>query len=370
MPRTQKLKILVAPLDWGLGHTTRCIPVISELLKNGVEVLLAGNEVQKKILGAEFPQCPFLPLDGYNVRYAGSSSGFLLKIMRQLPRVLSVIKAENAWLKQVIALHGIDGVISDNRFGLYYAGCPCIFITHQLQIKTGMGKVADVLARTINYRRIKKFSACWVPDFEGTANLGGQLAHPSIMPVTRCRYIGPLSRINYIDSRAAKKHILFILSGPEPQRTIFENIVFEQLEHSKGPVIIVRGLPLDVKPPVFKNAIIYNHLLKNELGQLMQEAEYIVCRSGYSSVMDINAMKAKAILVPTPGQTEQEYLADYLMTNKFAVSSRQQSFDLPGLLEKAGQFSYEGFINPDTHLLSEAIGLFLEDCRRACSAIL
>ncbi|MGC4234096.1 MAG: glycosyltransferase [Niabella sp.] len=370
MPHFQKLKILVAPLDWGLGHTTRCIPIINKLLKKGAEVLLAGNEVQKKILGAEFPQCVFLPLNGYNVKYAGSGGDFMIKMMCQLPRILSVIKVENAWLKQVIARHSIDGVISDNRFGLYHAGAPCVFMTHQLQVKTGMGKAADILARNINYRQIKKFSACWVPDFEGTINLGGELSHPAIMPVTRCRYIGPLSRIDYTDSQGPQKHILFILSGPEPQRTIFENRIFEQLEYSKAPVVIVRGLPLDIKPPVIKNAIVYNHLPKNELQQLMQEAEYIVCRSGYSSVMDINTMKAKAILIPTPGQTEQEYLAAHLMKNKFAVSGSQRDFDVRGLLEKAGRFSYEGFINPDADLLSQAIDVFLEDCRTARSAIL
>ncbi len=369
MPHFQKLKILVAPLDWGLGHTTRCIPLIHELLKQGAEVLLAGNEVQKKILEATFPQCPFLPLNGYNVKYAGSGGGFMIKMMRQLPRILSVIKAENAWLKQVIAHHNIDGVISDNRFGLYHAGTPCIFMTHQLQVKTGMGKAADILARNINYRQIKKFSACWVPDFEGAVNLGGELSHPAIMPVTRYRYIGPLSRMDYADSQSSPKHILFILSGPEPQRTILENKVFGQIEHSKAPVVIVRGMPLDTKPPVFKNAIIYNHLPENELQQLMQEAEYIVCRSGYSSVMDINAMKAKAILIPTPGQTEQEYLATHLMKNKFAVSGSQQAFDVRSLFENAGRFSYEGFIKPDARLLSEAIDIFLADCRTARSAI-
>ncbi|HMR82455.1 MAG TPA: glycosyltransferase [Niabella sp.] len=370
MPHFQKLKILVAPLDWGLGHTTRCIPIINELLKKGVEVLLAGNEVQKKILEAEFPQCTFLPLNSYNVKYAGSGGGFMIKMMRQLPRILSVIKAENAWLKQIIAQYNIDGVISDNRFGLYHAGTPCVFVTHQLQVKTGMGKAVDILARNINYRQIKKFSACWIPDFEGTVNLGGELSHPAVMPVTRYRYIGPLSRIDYADRQSSPKHILFILSGPEPQRTIFENRVFEQLEHSKVPVVIVRGLPLDIRPPVFENAIVYNHLSKNELQQLMQEAEYIVCRSGYSSVMDINAMKAKAILIPTPGQTEQEYLAVHLMKNKFAVSDSQRVFDMRGLLEKAGRFSYEGFIKPDADLLSKAISIFLEDCRTTRSAIL
>ncbi|GAB3414310.1 glycosyltransferase [Niabella aquatica] len=370
MPDSKKLKILVAPLDWGLGHTTRCMPVIDELLKKNVEVLLAGNEVQKKILNTEFPQCDFLSLNGYNVKYADSGRGLMVKMMRQLPRILSLIKAENDWLKQAIADNCIDGIISDNRFGLYHAIVPCVFITHQLQIKTGAGKIADKFARNINYRRIKKFSTCWIPDFERAVNLAGELSHPAVMPVTPCRYIGPLSRTTPVDEKAGKKNILFILSGPEPQRTIFEDMIFKQLKNHTAPVTIVRGRPLDVEVPVFNNNVtIYNHLSKNELRQLMQEAGYVVCRSGYSSVMDINATRVKAILVPTPRQTEQEYLADHLMKNQFAVSGKQHDFDLPGLLEKAGRFSYKGFIRPDADLLPEAVDKFLQDCTTARSAI-
>ena len=370
MPHAQKLKILVAPLDWGLGHTTRCIPMISGLLEKGAEVLLAGNEVQQKILGAEFPQCRFLPLEGYNVKYASSSGGFMVKMMRQLPRILSVIKAENAWLKQAVAQNGIHGVISDNRFGLCHAGIPCVFITHQLQVKTGMGKAADIFARSVNYRQIRKFSACWVPDFEGPVNLGGELSHPAVMPAPGCYYIGPLSRVDRVPVKANKKHILFIISGPEPQRTVFENKVFKQLKENTQPVVIVRGRPLDITTPVLENAVVYNHLPKNELQQLMLEAQFIVCRSGYSSVMDINAIQAKAILIPTPGQTEQEYLANHLMKNKFAVSGSQQDLDATSFLDKARQFSYEGFIEPNADLLSGAIDIFLQDCRANSAAIL
>lgn len=370
MLHASNLKILVAPLDWGLGHTTRCIPVISRLLEKGAEVLLAGNEVQHKILGAEFPQCRFLPLEGYSVKYASSGTGFMLKMMRQLPRILSVIKAENAWLKQVVSDNGIHGVISDNRFGLYHAGVPCVFITHQLQVKTGMGRAADILARSINYKRIGNFSACWVPDFKGPVNLGGELSHPAIMPAVDWRYIGPLSRVDHIPGRANKKHILFIMSGPEPQRTVFENKVFEKLEKNGLPVVIVRGRPLDVMTPVLENAVVYNHLPKGELLQLMREAEFIICRSGYSSVMDINAIQAKAILIPTPGQTEQEYLANHLMKNKFALSGSQQDLDVASLLDKARQFSYEGFIEAEPDLLSGAIDIFLQNCSAVRSAIL
>ncbi|MCH5600502.1 hypothetical protein [Niabella ginsengisoli] len=153
MSPTRKMKVLVAPLDWGLGHTTRCIPIITELLKRGVTVILAGNDTQKKILSEFFPECLFLPLKGYNIKYSNRGRGFISKMMRQFPNILSAIRAEHKWLREIIAIHGINGIISDNRFGLYQSDLPCIFITHQLQIKTGMGRLADIILRNLNYKK-------------------------------------------------------------------------------------------------------------------------------------------------------------------------------------------------------------------------
>ncbi|MCH5600503.1 glycosyltransferase [Niabella ginsengisoli] len=154
--------------------------------------------------------------------------------------------------------------------------------------------------------------------------------------------------------------LLFVLSGPEPQRTIFEQMIFAQVEKEEYSAVIVRGLPLNSETPVIKNAIINNHLSKEKLENLMQRARFIFCRSGYSSVMDINAMMLKSILIPTPGQTEQEYLGKYLMEKGFAVSGEQKEFRVRDLLSKALQFNYDGFIKTDEHLLSTAIDDFLQ----------
>ncbi len=362
MPFPRKLRILVAPLDWGLGHTTRCIPVIKALLKQGTEVIIAGNKIQEKVLSAEFPDCKFLFLEGYGVAYSATRKGFLWKMMQQLPRIASAIQHENSWLNEVLARENIDGVISDNRFGLYTSKIPSVFITHQLRIQTGLGQLADGIAQRVNYRYINRFSQVWVPDFQGPQNLAGILSHPSLMPATNVVYVGPLTRMHQRSPVNEAGGILFIFSGPEPQRSFFEQKVLAQLQDIQQKVTIVRGKPLQEDLPLIEDAVIYNHLPGNEMELIMRSASCIVCRSGYSSVMDINALGLRSILIPTPGQTEQEYLADYLVQKKFAIKASQDDFNLRDLLQKAAGFTYNGFINQDDSLLTEAVAGFLDNC--------
>ncbi|MGN7784663.1 glycosyltransferase [Niabella sp. 22666] len=367
MPFPRKLRILVAPLDWGLGHTTRCMPVIRALLQQDAEVIIAGNKVQEKVLSAEFPHCKFLFLEGYGVTYSTTGKGFFWKMMQQFPRIAASIKRENSWLKELMIREHIDGVISDNRFGLYTSKIPSVFITHQLRIQTGLGQLADDVAQRVNYRYINRFSQVWVPDFKGTENLAGVLSHPSSMPTTTVAYVGPLTRMNHRPSVNERGGILFILSGPEPQRSLFEQKIFAQLKDIKQKVTVVRGKPLQEDLPSIADAVIYNHLPGNEMEALMRSAALIVCRSGYSSVMDINALGLKSILIPTPGQTEQDYLADYLVQKSFAIKGNQSNFNLQDLLQKAADFSYSGFIHQDDLLFAKEVAGFLNNCRERLS---
>lgn len=361
----KRLRILLAPLDWGLGHTTRCIPIINELVKRNIEVFIAGTQSQHAILQKEFPQCHFLYLDGYNIRYHSGERGLSVKILRQVPTIISCIKMEHNWLEHVIKLYKINGVISDNRYGLFSHRVPCVFITHQLRIQTGIGKYADSWLQQFNYNRINKYTYCWIPDYEYEPNLAGNLSHSHQMPKIPCTYIGPLSRLEPLPNVKEIPKILFVISGPEPQRSAFEKKIFSQITYYEDPVTIVRGLPLATDTPLCGKAKVYNHLSKDELNRELHSAQYVVCRSGYSSVMDINAINAQAILIPTPGQTEQEYLAQYLMENKFALSCKQSEWNLKEMLHKAAIFPYRGAIPPQPHLLSQAIEKFINRCENA-----
>ncbi len=343
-------KLLVAPLDWGLGHATRCIPIIKELLMNRCEVWLAGEGHQEVLLRKEFPDLNFIPLKGYRVNYA--DSGMVAKILWQVPKILTAIKEENKWLKEQVIKYGFDAVISDNRYGLYHENIHSVFITHQLGIKSPFGKWSEKFLQKWNYKFINRFSECWVPDLlagqageEGENNLAGELSHPKFFPSIPVKYIGALSRFSFTPTvggdRGIKDHLLIILSGPEPQRSLFENIIVEQVAHYNGTATVVRGLPLanDILPST--NTIhFFNHLTADMLNEEMAKAEFIISRCGYSTVMDIAAMKKKSILIPTPGQTEQEYLARHLLKKGFAFCVNQKEFSLKQSIEKAKAFQY------------------------------
>jgi hypothetical protein len=339
-------RILVAPLDWGLGHATRCIPIIRELVTQGCEVWLAGEGEQEALLRSEFPQLSFLPLEGYRIRY--SIRGFTWKIISQIPRIVSKINQENRWLKRMVHTYHFDAVISDNRFGLRHATIPSIFITHQVSIKTNLGKWAGNMLQRWNYRQINQFTECWVPDTAAEVNLAGELSHPSIKPTVPLRYIGWLSRFRQPASSFLKQatnnrtdHLLFILSGPEPQRSILENKIIDDVSHYPGSATIVRGKPsLLTTIPSTGMIKSYNHLSAIELNEEMDKADLVISRSGYSTIMDIVQLQKKAILIPTPGQTEQEYLGALLNQKQIALSIEQKNFSLPAILDKAKNFNY------------------------------
>jgi len=354
-------RFLVAPLDWGLGHTTRCIPIIRELVEQGCIVTLAGNGKQAELLLQEFPDLAMLPLQGYDIKYAKSSFGLIKNIIFQTPKLLRSIRNEHLWLQQIVEEYGFDAVISDNRFGLYHKKIPSIFITHQLTIKSPFGKWTEKMLQRRNYKYINRFTECWVPDYESENNLAGDLSHPTLKPTTPLKYIGALTRIKDKAVVKKEKHLAVILSGPEPQRSILEEKLINEISHYNGTATFIRGLPGNDSIIPSTNMIqFYNHLPTEALNIAMQEAEFMICRSGYSSVMDIAALQKKSIMIPTPGQTEQEYLADMLMKKGFAVCYKQNDFSLEDALQTAIEFNYSFPVLQSDDLLKNRIINFLK----------
>ena len=352
----RKPRILVAPLDWGLGHATRCIPIVQELLAQNCDVWLAGDREIERLLRIEFPDLNFLPLQGYHIRYSGTTRGFILSIFRQLHKIRSAINIENKWLKKQVKLHNFDAVISDNRFGLYHKNVPCIFITHQLTIKSPLGLWNEKLIQRWNYGYINRFTESWVPDMPDKNNLAGLLSHPGRMPGIPVHYTGILSRLKKTGTEEKKGHLLILLSGPEPQRSILEDKLIDELVHYTGTADVVRGLPSSgMILPSTNHIRFWNHLPSGELNKKMSEAEFIISRSGYSTVMDIVQLRKKSILIPTPGQTEQEYLARHLMQNKIAYCQQQNTFSLKDAIGNAENFSYQFPVKADTGRLRETI---------------
>lgn len=334
-PKTfKKLTVLVAPLDWGLGHATRCIPIIRHLLDTDYEVIIAAEGPQLQLLRKEFPSVETLIIPGYRLKYSKTGWRTFLKIILQIPKILTAIKSENRWLNQLLKQRNIHAIISDNRYGLYHPEIRSFFITHQLAIRTPFGKMAALLLQRKNYRLINKFTECWVPDYETSPNLAGALSHPYKMPSIPVRYIGPLSRFSK-NSEPTSNDLLIMLSGPEPQRTILENICLKELKSYQGRVVMLRGLP-DAASDIanFNNVTIYNHLPSGALEELINRSGIIISRSGYSTVMDTLGLGKACIFVPTPGQTEQAYLASYLSEKKYCLYFEQKHFSLEKALQQ------------------------------------
>jgi len=357
----RKFRVLVAPLDWGLGHATRCVPIVREFLENDCEVWLAGEGMQENLLRSEFPSLPFLPLNGYRVQYAKSSFGFFSSVLFQIPKILIAIGQEHKWLRGAIKEHEFDAVISDNRFGLSHSNVPSVFITHQLSIKSPLGKWNETMLRRWNYNYINRFKECWVPDLIGENNLAGELSHPVNNPGVPVKYIDLLSRFEKKEGTEIKNRVLFILSGPEPQRTILENKVIDEISHYPGTATVVRGLP-SAQSVIPSTGMIkfYNHLSAKEFNEEIEKADWVISRSGYSTIMDLATLQKKSILIPTPGQTEQEYLAKDLCQKKIAYTVQQRDFSLDPALEEARKLNYRFPSLGNSEGLHAAVKSFLE----------
>ncbi len=343
-------KILIAPLDWGLGHTTRCISIVRFLLDNACTIIVACNSVQKLLLQQEFNNIEFLELKGYNIDYGKNPKTFPLKLISQLPKIGWSIFYEYIWLQKTIDKYKVNVVISDNRYGLFTSKVPSVFITHQLTIKAPF-KWLERLLQLINYFYINRFSQCWVPDYEGTNNIAGVLSHPQNLPKIPVHYIGPLARFLKDETIKPRYKYCIILSGPEPQRTFLEEIILKQLSISSEKCLFIRGKleANNILSPSL-NITIKNHLAGLQLQEAILSSEIIITRSGYTSVMELLALQKKSILIPTPGQTEQEYLGKQLMQQRWAYCINQNEFDLEKALAEASKFDYQLPASSETDL--------------------
>ncbi len=335
----QNKKILIAPLDWGLGHATRCVVIIKNLQFLRCNITIAASGKIKKLLQNEFPDIPVLNLPGYNVSYSKNKRRLPFKILIQIPKILKIIRFEHNWLEKAINQYHFDAVISDNRYGLYNKQMPAVFITHQLLIKTNITWLDDVLQK-LNYRYINHFTECWIPDFKEKLNIAGKLSHPEKLPKIPVKYIGPLSRFSKQDPVEKKYKWMAIISGPEPQRSLFEKKIFEIASILNESFLIVRGLPGNYETsPGLPNCKVFNHLNTNEMYAAIAASEFIISRCGYTTAMEMLALQKKSILIPTPGQTEQEHLANHLFKQNWCYCFNQdENFKLH--LERALSFAY------------------------------
>jgi uncharacterized protein (TIGR00661 family) len=343
-------KILICPLDWGLGHATRCIPVIRALIKRGAEVDIASSGSALNLLKIEFPSNRFFELPSYQPEYSHSGS-LVGKMLRQLPKFRKIIAAEHTATEEIVRQNGIDVVISDNRYGCF-ASVESIFITHQLKVVLPEGYGwAGPGVNWVLHQFIRKFNRVWIPD-QPDSNLTKPFYSNGFQ---NQQYVGWLSRFERTSAVNSDFKVVAIISGPEPQRTILEKKIRQELAATAVKSLMVLGQPGPPRRAVEENLTIVNHLPGQELQQVIQDSDVVLSRSGYSTIMDLIALKKNAIFIPTPGQPEQTILANYLDNKKYIVARAQNEFQLAEALEAS--LSYEGMaaFNMDKRYLATAL---------------
>ena len=309
--------ILIAPLDWGLGHAARLVPVIKRLIAEGDNVILGGSGESLELLKSEFPELQSVLLPSFKIHYSSGNSQ-VWAMLRQIPEIITASVREHRAIKRIVLQYGIDKVISDNRFGLYGSGVESIYITHQIMVKAPRWlKWLEPLGYRLHRRIIERYNECWVPDYADTErSLAGDLTHSYPLPCN-ARFIGPLSRFEKLKDccKPIDCDVLAIMSGVEPHRTIYEKSIAERYRDSSLKVILVRGKAFtkDGGDINYGNIDVKGVLSASELLPYILGAKKIICRSGYTSVMDMHILgKTNVEWSATPGQTEQEYLLSKL----------------------------------------------------------
>ena len=322
-----KGSVLVAPLNWGLGHATRCIPIIKALQKYGYNPILASDGAALELLKKEFPELESYALPSLKIKYAKKGLWFKFKIVLQSFRLYRCIQQERRFLKKLSHKIQLKGIIADNRLGLYHRAIPCAILSHQLKVYSGS---TTALTSWLHQYFIKKYDECWVPDKAGTPNLSGKLSHLKQTSLN-LKYIGVLSRFEWT-KQPLQYDILILLSGPEPQRSLLETKLLKEFKNYEGKVVMVCGVVEKEEVVYYEHAIkMINFLKAKPLEKLILQSDIVIARSGYTTLMDLAKLNKKAFFIPTPGQFEQQYLAKRLMAHHIAPYCQQRHFKVEQL---------------------------------------
>lgn len=362
------MKVLVAPLDWGLGHATRCVPVVKEFIRNGAEVELAVVPANAAFFREVFPEVRQRIAPGYNIVYPKHGFNMALWLLKKSSHLNAIIRYEHRYAEEMVERHGYDIVFSDNRFGFYSRKAYSIYMTHQRRIAFPQAfAVLEGIGIRWHKSLMKHFDEVWVPDIEEFPGYAGTLSHVDGSPVP-LQYVGLLSRFADSDaktisdcgsetSKASESgpSILAIVSGVEPARTRFEKDLRETLAQIPGNHVMILGKPQSgVHTWTEGNIEFHSHLPTEEFSRAVKKADWVISRGGYSTIMDMAYLGARCIFVPTPGQYEQVALAKDLASAGYAVHIPAQDLSA-GALEKAFRQKVALPAPPRSDILQEAV---------------
>jgi hypothetical protein len=331
-------RVLVCPMDWGLGHASRCIPVIRAFRNEGWNVTIASSGGGAELIRQE-PDLAgeeIVPFPGFRVSY--SRTLLFARLALQMPEFLYHKVKEKRALNELVKMLKPDLIVSDNRYGLLHDSVPSVLITHQLNPSLpGRLSAAEKPLSSVIRGWAGAFNECWIPDVPenpaaGKLTEGWERLGNAFFTGWLSRFAG--AAIPAGGAGSPRYRIIFILSGPEPQRTMLEGMITGGCLRTGINALLVRGLPGE--PPQWEsrgNLEIVSYLASAGLLKAAGESELVVCRSGYSSVMDMLALGKTALLVPTPGQTEQEYLGKWLAQKQWFRVISQKEFKVETIIE-------------------------------------
>lgn len=357
------MRMLFGVCAWGLGHATRTLPIIRRTIEEGHEVTVVSSGRALSMLRQELGDGPtFAHLEDYRPPETLNPSFLVLASLLRFPVYLTAMYNEHDYVKRFLSEKRTDVIFSDNRFGFYSRDVPSYFMGHQLRILNPLGnRVLENGTEVYNKWFLDRYAGVLVPDFEEDG-LAGRLAHDlSIIDERHLNYIGILSEFSYRPT-VQDVDVFVSISGPEPQRSSFERLVLGQLEGYKGRVVVSLG-----KPEVngHRGVNLNSYLSREEREELLNRSKIVVSRSGYSTLMDLFAMKKKGFLIPTPGQLEQEYLAEHHMQRKTFYSVPERELDLPRQLETALAFKAPELRYPTDRAVEKAVDVITQTARCA-----
>lgn len=296
-------RVFIAVLNWGIGHASRSVPVIECVIATGADVVIASSGSAMDYLKDHFPQVNVLEIPDKPVAY--HSTGAAIGLLRRSFQQRRINETQKIWMRENVEKLGITHIISDNIYGSIHPGIPAAIITHQIGILSPFFKKRfdSHLAKWLS-----KFDEVWIPDEPGEDSIAGKMLVNVFFRGNK-KFIGRISR--FPKGMEDKKDIdlLAVLSGPEPQRTFLERRLVNIFANTPGRHVLVRGLMGGSPLAAVKNVKTYAFLNEGDLAEVMTRASLVICRSGYTSILDLMRLGAKACLIPTPQQPEQKYLA-------------------------------------------------------------
>lgn len=319
--------IIIAPLDWGMGHATRIIPIIYWLQKHYNVIIAAPKSLH--YLYYDF-NASLIDVPGYNFKYYNTP--LWLSFLLQIPKLIWVSVQIKIRVAKLEKKYKPSLIISDNRPFFFSRKTHSVYITHQLQIMHP-SKFAKKILNMVHHFLIRKFNQCWIPDDENHF-FAGELSTASID--TSCLFIGGLSRFALQepknDDESPFKNVC-VLSGPEPMRSIWKNFMIKNWKNCPNSLIIGASL----KTGEFKkngHVTLSGHLPDDQFVNILHNSDLIVTRSGYTTIMDLYYIEKFAYVIPTRNQYEQEYLARHHNGNQFKMMSLNQISNLKPFLAK------------------------------------